>query len=160
MTFKSGPETGDELWDLKKVAQYIGSGILLFAMSPSQLAVELRARRLKAGLTQAALAKALGTTQPAVARVETGGIVPSLPFVDRWATATGYPMMITLGEAQKALTPSQKARLVRDILGDDAFDPWARLEDKRARGLNVEPERRYLMTSRPRRKAKPARIRG
>ena len=134
---------------------------MLFAMSPARLAVELRARRLKAGLTQAALAQAIGTTQPAVARVEAGGVVPSLPFVDRWASATGYPLMITLGEGQKVLTPRQKGRLVRDILGDDAFDPWERLEDKRARGMNVEPERRYLVaTMQPQRKAKTASSRG
>jgi transcriptional regulator with XRE-family HTH domain len=131
------------------------------AMSPAQLAVELRARRLKAGLTQAALAQSIGTTQPAVARVEAGRLVASLPFVDRWATATGYPLTITLGEVQKALTPRQKGRLVRDILGDDAFDPWERLDDKLARGLNVEPERRYLLaTMPPRRKAKTAVSRG
>jgi transcriptional regulator with XRE-family HTH domain len=129
-------------------------------MSPAQLAVELRARRLKAGLTQAALAQVIGTTQPAVARVETGGVVPSLPFADRWAAATGYPLTITLGEGQKALTQRQKGRLVRDVLGDDAFDPWERLEDKRARGMNIEPERRYLMTSQPRTKAKTASGRG
>jgi transcriptional regulator with XRE-family HTH domain len=111
-------------------------------MSPAQLGVELRARRIKAGLTQAALAKAMETTQPAVARIEAGTVVPSLLFVDRWATATGYPL--TLGESPKSLTPRQKGRLVRDVVGDDAFDPWKRLEDKRARGLNVEPERRYL----------------
>ncbi len=69
--------------------------------------------------------------------------------------------MITLGEVQKALTPRQKGRLVRDILGDDAFDPWERLKDKRARGMNVEPERRYLMaTTPPQRKAKTAVSRG
>lgn len=126
-------------------------------MSPTQLALELRARRLKAGLTQAALAQALKTTQPAVARVETGGVVPSLPFVNRWVTATGYPLTITLGEGPKTLTSRQKGRLVRDVLGDDVFDPWERLKDKRARGMNVEPERRYLMaTSRLRRKGSTA----
>jgi hypothetical protein len=66
-----------------------------------------------------------------------------------------------LGEDQKALTPRQKARLVRDILGDNAFDPWERLEDKRARGMNVEPERRYLTATMPaRRKSKTAANRG
>lgn len=45
--------------------------------------------------------------------------------------------------------------MVRDVLGEDAFDPWQRLEEKRARGMNVEPERRYLMSTwRPRKKAK------
>jgi transcriptional regulator with XRE-family HTH domain len=130
-------------------------------MSPTQLALELRARRLKAGLTQAALARAIKTTQPAVARVETGGVVPSLPFVDRWVTATGYPLTLILGERQKPLTSRQKGRLVRDVLGDDAFDPWERLEEKRARGLNIGPERRYLLeTSRPRSRLKTARSRG
>jgi hypothetical protein len=82
-------------------------------------------------------------------------VIPSLPFVDRWVGATGYPLTITLGENPKTLTPQQKGRLVRDVLGEDAFDPWQRLEEKRARGMNVEPERRYLMsTRRPRKKAK------
>ncbi len=126
-------------------------------MNPTQLALELRARRLKAGLTQAALAQAINTTQPAVARVETGGVVPSLPFVDRWVTATGYPLTLTLGQAPKSLTSREKGRLVREILGDDAFDPWERLEEKRARGMNVEPERRYLtVTSRPRKTGQTA----
>lgn len=64
---------------------------------------------------------------------------------------------MTLGESPKTLTSQQKGRLVRDVLGDDVFDPWERLEEKRARGMNVEPERRYLMsTSRQRKKAKTA----
>jgi hypothetical protein len=69
--------------------------------------------------------------------------------------------MITLGEGQKDLTQRQKGRLVRDILGEGAFDPWGRLEDKRARGMNVEPERRYLMaTMQTQRKPKTAVSRG
>ena len=119
-------------------------------MSPAQLGVELRARRLKAGLTQAAIARALGTTQPAVARIETGGAIPSMLFVDRWATATGLPLTITLGRPNQALTPEQKGQLVREVVGPDAFDPWERLERKQARGLNVEPERRDLMATLPR----------
>jgi len=111
-------------------------------MSPAQLGVELRARRVKAGLTQAELAKALETTQPAVARIEAGIVVPSFLFVDRWVATTGYPL--TVGENSKSLTPLQKGRLVRDVVGADVFDPWERLAAKRARGLNVKPERRYL----------------
>ena len=130
-------------------------------MSPADLALELRARRLRAGWTQTDLARAIGSTQPAVARVESGGVIPSLPFVDRWVAATGYPLTLTLGENPKTLTSQQKGQLVRDVLGDDAFDPWLRLEEKRARGMNVEPERRYLMsTLGPRRKAKTGSSRG
>jgi len=66
-----------------------------------------------------------------------------------------------LGENPKNLTSQQKGKLVRDVLGDDAFDPWLRLKEKRARRMNVEPERRFLMsTLRPRRKAKTGSNRG
>jgi hypothetical protein len=66
-----------------------------------------------------------------------------------------------LGETPKTLTSQQKGQLVRDVLGDDVFDPWERLEEKRARGMNVEPERRYLMSTRqPRKKAKTGSSRG
>jgi transcriptional regulator with XRE-family HTH domain len=131
------------------------------SMTPAQLALELRARRLKASWTQTDLAKAIGSTQPSVARVEAGGVIPSLPFVDRWVRATGYPLTLTLGETPKTLTSRQKGQLVRDVLGDDVFDPWERLEEKRARGMNVEPERRYLMSMRqPRKKAKKDSSRG
>ena len=84
-----------------------------------------------------------------------------MPFVDRWAGATGYPLTLTLGENPKTLTSQQKSQLVRDVLGDDVFDPWERLEEKRARGMNVETERRYLMaTWRTRKKAKTGSNRG
>ena len=116
-------------------------------MSPAQLGVELRARRIKAGLSQAELAEAIGTSQPAVARVEAGGVVPSWSLVDRWATATGFP--VTLGAVAKPLTAQQKQRVTRQILGENAFDPWERLNEKQARGMNVEPERRYLMSILP-----------
>jgi len=44
--------------------------------------------RQKAGLTGAALAKRLGTTQPRVSRIETGRTVPNLDDVRTWADAT------------------------------------------------------------------------
>lgn len=121
-------------------------------MNYQQLAIELRARRVKAGLTQTELARRIGgTTQPAVARVESGRGRPSLAFVDRWAAATGYPLSITLGESPKPLTWGEKGKLVRDVLGENAFDPWLRLDAKEARGLNVDVERRYLASIRRRR---------
>lgn len=116
-----------------------------------QLGVELRARRLKAGLTQGELARAIDSTQPAIARIEAGSVVPSILFVDRWVAATGYPL--TLGLDATPLAPATKRRLVRAVVGDGAFDPWKRLEAKRAQGIDVEPERRHLADStRPRRR--------
>jgi ribosome-binding protein aMBF1 (putative translation factor) len=52
------------------------------------------AARSRAGLTQAELAQRMGTTQPAVARMESGRIQPSLQTLHRLAQATGSRLMI------------------------------------------------------------------
>ena len=43
--------------------------------------------RIQRGLTQAQLAKMVGTRQPSIARLENGTSVPSLSFLDRIAKA-------------------------------------------------------------------------
>ncbi|MGH8585945.1 MAG: helix-turn-helix domain-containing protein [Gammaproteobacteria bacterium] len=45
--------------------------------------------RSRAGLTQDELAKRMGTTQPVVARLESGRIRPSTRTLERLARATG-----------------------------------------------------------------------
>jgi ribosome-binding protein aMBF1 (putative translation factor) len=45
--------------------------------------------RTEAGLTQAELAKRMGTTQSAVARMEAGGTRPTLEMLDKLAAAIG-----------------------------------------------------------------------
>jgi transcriptional regulator with XRE-family HTH domain len=62
--------------------------------------------RNRAGLTQKALAKKMGTTQPVVARLESGRIRPSLRTLERLALATGSRLRIGF-EPQRAgkLTP-------------------------------------------------------
>jgi ribosome-binding protein aMBF1 (putative translation factor) len=52
------------------------------------------AARGRAGLTQAELAVRMGTTQPAVARMESGRIQPSLQTLHRLARATGSRLTI------------------------------------------------------------------
>jgi ribosome-binding protein aMBF1 (putative translation factor) len=52
------------------------------------------AARSRAGLTQAELAEKMGTTQPAVARMESGRIQPSLQTLHRLAQATRSRLMI------------------------------------------------------------------
>jgi transcriptional regulator with XRE-family HTH domain len=52
------------------------------------------AARNRAGLTQAELARKMGTTQPVVARMEGGRISPSLRTLQRLAQATGSRLMI------------------------------------------------------------------
>lgn len=49
----------------------------------------IRTRRLEAGLSQAALAKRVGTKQPHIARIENGGIGVSLDLIMKTYFATG-----------------------------------------------------------------------
>jgi DNA-binding XRE family transcriptional regulator len=52
------------------------------------LAKELIAARVRAGLTQAELAQRMGTTQSAIARLESGAQLPSVKTLLRFAKAT------------------------------------------------------------------------
>lgn len=54
------------------------------------------AARNRAGLTQADLARKMGTTQPVVARMEGGRVQPSLRTLHRLAQATGSKLIIRL----------------------------------------------------------------
>lgn len=56
----------------------------------------IRAAREAAGLTQSALAARVGTTQSAIARLETGATEPSLARVDLIVTACGGRLHVAL----------------------------------------------------------------
>lgn len=51
--------------------------------------------RNRAGLTQQELARKMGTTQPVVARLESGRTRPSMRTLERLADATGSRLLIT-----------------------------------------------------------------
>ena len=51
--------------------------------------------RNRAGLTQEALARKMGTTQPVVARLESGRSHPSMRTLERLAAATGSRLLIS-----------------------------------------------------------------
>jgi transcriptional regulator with XRE-family HTH domain len=57
-------------------------------LTRQQLGRKLLELRQRAGLSGAALASRLGTTQPRISRIETGRTVPSLDDVRAWAEAT------------------------------------------------------------------------
>lgn len=59
-----------------------------------ELAELVYALRTRAGLTQTELARRLGTTQSSVARIESGGSLPTLDMLARLARATGTPLRI------------------------------------------------------------------
>ena len=51
--------------------------------------------RNRAGLTQKELARKMGTTQPVVARLESGRVRPSMRTLERLAEATGSRLLIS-----------------------------------------------------------------
>lgn len=65
-----------------------------------RLAHELRELREKRGLSQRELANRVGTTQSAIARLESGQISPSLPTLDRVAAALDADVVVTFLDAK------------------------------------------------------------
>ena len=57
--------------------------------------------RTAAKLTQAELARRLGTTQSAIARLEGGGVSPSFATLRRYAEATGTRLTVGLVQADR-----------------------------------------------------------
>lgn len=67
-----------------------------------QVAREVHALRQRRGLSQRRLAELVGTTQSAIARLESGVISPSLPTLDRIANALGAELHVTFTEPDAA----------------------------------------------------------
>ena len=65
-----------------------------------ELAEAIRARREELGGSQRQLAERAGMTQPGVARFEAGGTTPTLPLLERLATALGLTVTISLAPAE------------------------------------------------------------
>lgn len=60
------------------------------------LAEAVRGRREELGLSQRQLAERAGMTQPGIARFEAGGTTPTIPVLERLATALGLRPTIAL----------------------------------------------------------------
>ena len=61
-----------------------------------ELAERVRQARERVGLTQAELAARIGSTQPAVARLEAGGSTPTFVTLRRIAAALGLELVVEL----------------------------------------------------------------
>jgi DNA-binding XRE family transcriptional regulator len=67
------------------------------ALAPEfALARSLITARAKAGLTQAQVARRMGTTQSVVARIESGRNPPNLKTLDKYARAVGRRIQLKL----------------------------------------------------------------
>jgi predicted transcriptional regulator len=70
------------------------------ALAPEfQISAELIKARLRAGLSQADLALRMGTSQSAIARLESGQTLPSTKTLLRYAEATGSRVHLRLSAA-------------------------------------------------------------
>lgn len=58
------------------------------------LIAEMLRARTSAGLTQSQVAERMDSTQPAIARLESGGRIPSTRTLQRYAKATGHKLRI------------------------------------------------------------------
>ena len=64
-----------------------------------EIAAELIRARARAGLSQAELAERMGTSQSAIARLESGRTLPSAKTLLRFAKATGSKVELRLSAA-------------------------------------------------------------
>jgi HTH-type transcriptional regulator/antitoxin HipB len=67
-----------------------------------EVAERVRRARERLGMTQAELASRTGSTQPAVARLEGGGVTPSLATLRRIAGALGLELVVELRPVRRA----------------------------------------------------------
>jgi transcriptional regulator with XRE-family HTH domain len=83
--------------------------------------------RLAAGLTQEQLALRLGTKQSVISRVEAGRSVPSIPFIERCAKATGQKeLTLRFDDDGQEATREERRRRLAKVLEGYVFDPWDR----------------------------------
>ena len=59
-----------------------------------ELGMQVRELRLAGGLSQATLGELAGTTQQAIARIENGGVTPTLASLERIGSALGVDLVV------------------------------------------------------------------
>jgi ribosome-binding protein aMBF1 (putative translation factor) len=66
------------------------------------LSEKVREARERAGITQVELASRIGSTQPAIARLEAGGVTPNLDTLRRIASALNLELVVQLRQRRVA----------------------------------------------------------
>jgi HTH-type transcriptional regulator/antitoxin HipB len=66
-----------------------------------ELGESVRIRREELGWSQRQLAERAGMTQPGIARFEAGGTTPTIPILERLASALGLQLTVALGPGQR-----------------------------------------------------------
>lgn len=86
--------------------------------------------RSRAGLTQQELARKMGTTQPVVARLESGRTRPSMRTLERLATATGSRLLISFQSREEKRRTGEYIRTMAGITGTKGRLLKALMEEK------------------------------
>jgi HTH-type transcriptional regulator / antitoxin HipB len=68
-----------------------------------EIGMQIRQLREAAGISQAELARRMGTSQPAVARLEAGGGTPKIDTLEKAATALGAELVVQLIPTRRKL---------------------------------------------------------
>jgi transcriptional regulator with XRE-family HTH domain len=79
-----------------------------------ELGIQIRELRLAASMSQKELARIVGSSQPAIARLEAGGGMPKIETLERVAQALGAELVIGLRPVREPMpaSPKQPARQV------------------------------------------------
>jgi transcriptional regulator with XRE-family HTH domain len=87
------------------------------------VAEALRRARRSASLTQVELAEAAGTSQAAIARYETGAVLPELRTLARLIDSCGFRLTLQLTPAVRARTGTETAAVRPAVIPPDIDDP-------------------------------------
>lgn len=109
---------------------YTETGIVALVFELGEM---IRRGRASAGLSQAELAERASTSQPALARYETGVALPTLPTLERLLSACGRRLQV---RAVRGTEPSPASTSVRGQLGPRARE----LRRRRRRLLDAARE--------------------
>src|SRR5260370_4310155 len=69
----------------------------------------VRERRLELGLSQVELAARAGMTQPALSRLEAGGVIPTIPLLERISVALNADLIVEIAPHAACHTASGRA---------------------------------------------------
>jgi uncharacterized protein len=97
----------------------------------------IRHARARAGLTQVELADRAGTSQPALARYETGAALPTLPTLERLLRACGAQLQLRATHARKRPAPRSRCAGSSDLVLESCAVTAGACWTQRARGACV-----------------------
>ena len=94
-----GGNVGDYLRERRKADTSFDVGVQV-AFDTLQLAKQIRQLREQTSISQEQLAKLIGTKHPAIARLESGKVVPKLDLLQKIAIALGTKLEIKFATSQ------------------------------------------------------------